>query len=136
MHKQTQLLSSFLSLLPLQPFQQHLKYRVRVPFHEIKDEADFERTAVSSSATLTPIPQGDTNGLGILTGSVVLAMICAIFAGVVLAVFLFYRRKILHYGIERMDRSIEKERRMSVVLTLQPSESQPNPQLVFDTNKS
>jgi MFS superfamily sulfate permease-like transporter len=51
-------------------------------------------------------------------------MICAIFAGVVLAVFLFYRRTIRHYGVERVDRSVEKERRMSLVLILQPSESQ------------
>ena len=59
-----------------------------------------------------------TNGLSLLTGSVILAMISAIFAAVVLAIFLFYPRKILHYGIEKMESSVEKERRMTLVLTL------------------
>jgi hypothetical protein len=95
-------------------------------FPRNRRRADIERAAASSSATLSPIPRDYTNGLNLLTGSVILAMICAIFAGVVLAIFLFYRRKILHYGVEKMDKSVEKERRMSLVLTLQPSGSQPN----------
>jgi len=135
MQKQIQLPSSLLSLLQLQRFHQYPKLRVRAPFHETEGLADIERAAASSSATLSPIPQGYTNGLSLLTGSVILAMICAIFSGVVLAVFLFYRRKILHYGIERVDRSVEKERRMSLVLALQPSGSQPNPRPDFDTRK-
>jgi len=122
MHKQIQLRSSL--LLSLQRFHQHPKLKVCASFHETEDEADIERAAASSSATLSPIPQEYTNGLNLLTGSVVLAMICAIFAGVVLAVFLFYRRKILHYGVEKVDKGVEKERRMSLVLTLQPSASQ------------
>ncbi len=93
----------------------------------MNDRANIERVAASSSATLSPIPQEYTNSLSLLTGSVILAMICAIFAAVVLAVFLYYRRKILHYGIEKMESSVEKERRMSLVLTLQPSGSQLNP---------
>ena len=89
------------------------------------DRADFELVAAPSLATPGSTPQGDTSGLSLLTASVILAMICAIFAGVVLAVFLFFRRKISHYGIEKMDKSVEKERRMSLILTLQPSEPQP-----------
>jgi hypothetical protein len=95
-------------------------------FPRNRRRADIERAAASSSATLSPIPRDYTNGLNLLTGSVILAMICAIFAGVVLAIFLFYRRKILHYGVEKVDKSVEKERRMSLVLTLQPSGSRPN----------
>ena len=98
----------------------------------MNDSANIERAAASSSATLSPTPQEYTNGLSLLTGSVILAMICAIFAAVVLAIFLFYRRKILHYGIEKMESSVEKERRMSLVLTLQPSGSQPDPCLDSD----
>jgi hypothetical protein len=136
MHRQIQLLSSILSLLQPQRFRhQYLKPRVRTPFHEIEDGADFERAAALSSATLSPMPQDYTNNLNLLTGSVILAMICGIFAGVVLAVFLYYRRTIRHYGIERMDRSVEKERRMSLILTLQPSESQPNRPRDCDANK-
>ena len=90
----------------------------------MNDSANIERAPASSSATLSPTPQEYTNGLSLLTGSVIPAMICAIFAALVLAIFLFYRRKILHYGIEKMESSVEKERRMSLV---QPSGSQPNP---------
>jgi len=134
MHKPIQPLNSFLS--PLQIFHQRPKPRVRAYFHKIGDTADFELAAVSPSATPSPISQGDTNGLSLLTGSVILAMICAIFAGVVLAVFLFYRRRILHYGREKVDKSVEKERQMSLVLTLQPSESRPILQPNIDANKT
>ena len=135
MHKQIQLPSSVLSLLHLRRFHQHSKRKVCAPFQKIEDRADIERAAASSSATLSPIPQEYTSGLSLLTGSVILAMICAIFAGVVLAIFLFYRRKILHYGREKMASNVEKERRMSLVLTLQPSGCQPNPRPYFDASK-
>ena len=134
MQKRIQLPSSVLSLRHLRHFHHYSKHKVCAPFHKVEARANIERAAASSSATLSPIPQEYTNGLSLLTGSVILAMICAIFAGVVLAIFLFYRRKILHYGIEKMASNVEKERRISLVLTLQPSGSQPNPRPDVDAS--
>jgi C4-dicarboxylate-specific signal transduction histidine kinase len=127
MHKQIQLPSSLLPPLQLQRFHQqsqtqslcHLSTKSKTG---LTLNVQPRRLPLHSSS----IPQDYTNGLSLLTGSVILAMICAIFAGVVLAIFLFYRRKILHYGVEKVDKNVEKERRMSLVLTLQPSGSRPN----------
>ena len=69
MHEQVQLPSSVLSLLQLRHFHQHSKRKLSLyTFHKMNDRADIERAAVSSSATLSPIPQGYTNGLSLLTG--------------------------------------------------------------------